>query len=140
MASKRARWLALGGAALLVAVLLGGVLAPLGTESSTIARSDGTTVEVERHVSLWDSQPQPVHAIVAIVVGYALASVLLVTFGGRPGGLLVVALGGLAWIASILSLAIFLTPGLALLGASAVVAEVDRAEARRLRRLPPPPA
>ena len=139
MASKRSRWLAAAGALVLIVVLLVGVLAPLASESSVSSTSDGTTVAVERHVSLWSSQPEPVHLLVALGAGYAVIGALLVVFGGRLGGLLVVVVGGLAWIASILSLAIFLTPGLALLGAAAITAEVDRAEARRRRHLPPPP-
>ena len=139
MASKRVRWLAGSGAAVLIAVLLVGVLAPLGTESSTTSSSDGTTIEIERRVSLWDSQPQPVRPIVAVVAGFAVLAGLLIVFGGRVGGALVVIVGGLFWVASLLSLAIFLTPGLGLLGVAAVLAEVDRLEVRRLRRLPPPP-
>lgn len=129
----------LGSVALLVAAVFL-VSVGWGESSSTTSGPDGVQVtETHRSASALESSPGTAVRWLTAAAAFALVATLLIRFGGRIGGGLVVVVTGLGIFASMLTIGIFLAPGAALLGAAAVVAEADRAERRRLATLPPPP-
>ena len=131
--------LAAAGGALLVVGACVAVFAPLGSETTASFGDGSTGDEVTRRVSLWDSQHEPAVGVLVGALAIVLVAVLLVRYGGPVGRALVVVVCGLTFVATLLSVGIFVMPGLALLGAGAVVGEAARLERRQLRRLPSPP-
>ena len=126
-------WLSvLGGLALLAAA---GFLVSVGWgESSTTTAGPGGTVVTETHrtASALESSPHVAIGWLLAVLAFSILAGLLIRFGGRVGGALVVAIVGLGTFASLLTIGVVLAPGAALLGAAALLAELDRSERRRL--------
>lgn len=145
MTQRSVTRLALAGSLWLILAGCVAVFAPLGTETSTVGADsvDGSgeviISETSRRVSLWDTQHSAAVGVLIGVICFAIVAFALVRWGGRIGGAVVVLVGSLGFLASMLSVGVFLLPGIAMLAASAILAEVVRSEAGSRRR-PPPPA
>ena len=133
------RRLAILGGAVLVTGVSGAVFLPSGVSVEVRSLPDGSLATTEHRSSLWQSQHEVALRVLLMVVAFAVVAGLLVRYGGRVGALLVIGVGGLGTFASILTIGIFLAPGASLLAASALVAEADRLERRRLARRPAAP-
>lgn len=126
------------GALLAAAVFL--VSTGWGESSTTTTGPGGIEVtETHRTASALESSPGTAVRWLLAALAFAVAAALLIRFGGRAGGALVVVVVGLGTFASMLTIGILLAPGTALLGAAALLAEADRSERHRLAALPPPP-
>lgn len=120
------------GGVLLVAAAVLLTTVSLGRSATERVGSDGKVVfETHATASVFESSPRAALVWIAVAVGVAVVFGLLICFGRTPGALVVVLIAALALFASMLSIGIFLAPGLAAFVAAAMITIIERSAARR---------
>lgn len=109
-----------------------------GEVSTVTSGPDGTVVsETHRTASAWENDPAMAARVLLATLIVAALAVVLIRFGGYVGGALVLVIAGLATMAAMVTIGIFIFPGTACMGAAALLALIDRAESKRLIRVQP---
>lgn len=120
-------WLSIVGGTLWLAAAILLVSVSLGEVGTTTTDADGTMVIVSRRTaSIMQDSPTVAFGWIAATTAFAVAATLLIRYGGIIGGAFVIAVVGMAVLASILTIGVYLAPGAAFFGAAALLAMVDR--------------
>jgi len=123
------------GGALLVAAAALLVSISLGEGGTTSMDANGVEISsTYRTPSIMQDSPRVAMGWIAATLAVVLVVGLLIRYGGYIGPVLVIAVMSLAVLVSILTLGVFLAPGVALLCNAAVLAIADRAIERDSRR------
>jgi len=139
-ARRLSLWLSVAGGSCLVAAAALLVSISLGETSSTFVDASGhVSTDSHRTASVFGDSPRLALMWILVAGTFALLAVLAIRFGGIVGSAVVLVITGMTLLASMLTIGIFLAPGILLLDASAWAAIVDRGEQRRLGSLPAPP-
>ncbi|MFN8052594.1 MAG: hypothetical protein U0Q22_14200 [Acidimicrobiales bacterium] len=130
-ARRTSLWLSISGGAALVAAAIYLVSVGWGEVSEWRVGPDGHRVtHTHRTASPFESSPATAVRSVLIVVAVVVVLGLLIRFGGLLGHLFVIAVAGLACLASLMTLFILIIPGTTLLTIAALMAEADRLQRR----------
>ncbi len=133
-------WLSMLGAVLWLAAATFLVSVGWGEISTRAVGPDGAMIsETHRTASALKNNPAMAGRVLLATLIVAAVAIVLIRFGGFLGGALVIGISGLATMAAMLTIGIFIAPGTACMGAAAVLALTDRIESKRLSSLPPPP-
>jgi hypothetical protein len=132
MNARRWIWLlTVIGGGLLVAAVTFLVSTSWGVGGTTTTGPDGRTVVVEfRTPSVLQDSPRLAYGWIAAAIGFVVVVALVIRFGGVVGPALVLFVMWLMVAASIMTIGLFLAPGVGVLGAAAALAIADHARSR----------
>lgn len=131
--SKWSFWLSVLGAALWLAAATFLVSVGWGEVSTTTVGSDGAIIsETHRTASAFESSAVMAARVLLATLITAAFAMLLIRYGGLLGGALVIGISGLATIAAMLTIGIYIAPGTACMGAAALLAVIDRTAPKRV--------
>lgn len=132
MSTRKWIWLlTVIGGALLVAAVTFLVSTSWGVGGTTTTGPDGRTVVVEfRTPSVLQDSPRLAYGWIAAAIGFVVVVALIIRFGGVVGPALVLLVTWLMVAASIMTIGLFLAPGVGVLGAAAALAIAEHARSR----------
>lgn len=105
-----------------------------GEISTVTTGPDGAQItETHRSSSALESSPETAEKVLLATLGWAAIAMLLIRFGGITGGLIVMVVSGMATLAAMLTIGVFIAPGTACMGAAALLAIADRSASKRSR-------